>query len=617
VPAFLSRWLRILRREPRPAFFYSRRYTLELPAVAHDARRGERILAFLDASGLLRADAVTSPEVATFRQLCRVHSYDYLESLNRPGALLKIVGLTLPDEVTERVLEAQRFMAGGTVAAARTACESGGVVVSLGGGLHHAFHDRGERFCAYNDVAVAIAELRAGGFAGRVLVVDLDLHDGDGTRALFAADETVHTFSIHNRTTPGIAAVEATVVELGSGVEDAPYLGALRQHLPAVVERFRPDLVFYLAGCDPAVDDEIGDWRISAEALLERDRFVVATAHGGDRRERRERRPPLVLLLAGGYGLNSWRYSARFLSALLHRGQPVEPPSTGDQLLASFRDLARRFEVSELTGDPQTGTPETGDLGLSEEDITASLGVPRPPHRFLGFYSRQGLELALERAGLLDRLRQLGFTHLTLELDLGHPVWETVRLYGDAAKRELLIELRVRIDRQAVPGFALVRIEWLLLQNPRAHFTAERPPLPGQKHPGLGLLSEIVVLMVLACDRLQLDGVVFVPAHYHTAVPGRHNLRFLEPEAEGRFRALSAALRQLPLAEAVRALGGGKVIDATTGQPVAWQPAAMVLPVSARLKAQVDSPAYEARAAAEAARHSYRLAADGDSRGAA
>lgn len=585
----------LLGRLP-PQFVYTRRYQIDVPGMLHDPRRGDHILAFLDSAGLLGPAAVHRPAPASFRQLCRIHTDDYLDSLTRPGSLTRIVGLTLRDDLAERILEMQRLMVGGTIVAARLAHETGGIAVNLGGGLHHAFAGKGERFCAYNDVAVAIAELRARGVKSRILIVDLDLHDGDGTRALFAEDPTVHTFSIHNLTSWEGDAVEATVVELGGGVRDEAYLQAVRDRLPPVFESFRPELVVYLAGCDPAADDQIGDWKISSEALLERDRFVLASARRGPRKL------PFVVTLAGGYGLHSWRYSARFFSCLLNRGRVVEPPSTEEVVLVRYRRLARELDPQELSG-------ETGpdDWGLTAEDVFASLGGPHRPHRFLGFYSLQGLELTLERAGLLDRLRTLGFERPTLEMDLENPTGDTVRLYGDEDRRELLLELRVRIDRGTVPGFSLLRIEWLLLQNPRAEFTAERPRLPGQTHPGLGLSPDIVALLVLACDRLQLDGLLFVPSHYHTAAAGRKTLLFLDPADEGLFRALHQALKELPLADATRAVDERKVVDAATGEPFTWQPMPMVVPVSDGLRALMDGGAYERKVAEEAAKRAFRL----------
>ncbi len=585
-----------LAGRPRVQFVYSRRYQLELPGVIFDPQRGERILASLDSAGLLDPDAVHAAEPAPFRLLRKVHTDDYLDALSRRETLFKILGLELFEDQIERVLETQRTMAGGTVAATRLALESHGIAVNLGGGLHHAFADRGERFCAYNDVAAAIAELRSRGIGKRILVVDLDLHDGDGTRSIFAGDPTVCTFSIHNRSSVEVNAAAAAVIELGDGVGDETYLEAVRSHLPPVFERFHPELVFYLAGCDPAADDRIGDWKITPEAMLARDRFVLSCvrAEAG--------RLPLVIALAGGYGPNAWRYSARFLSSLLNRGRAVEPPSTEELLLARYRSMARELQEHELTGEAPRD-----DWGLSADDIAAALDGPRRPRRFLGFYSGHGLELTLERAGLIDRVRNLGFDHPTMEMDLDNPTGDTVRLYGNRKKRELLIELRARVDRRAVPGMALLRIEWLLLQNPRAQFTAERPQLPGQNHPGLGMFREVVALLVLACDRLQLDGLVVVPSHYHVAAKSRKALRFLVPADEGRYRALQQSLENLSLAATAEALAAGQVVDARTGRSFSWSPAPMVLPVSERFRELMEGETYEREAAEAVGRHEFAL----------
>lgn len=587
----MERWLRRGRRRlflrPQVDFVYSRRYQLELPGASYDTSRGERVLTFLDSAGLLDPSAVHRPEPVTFRSLRRVHTDEYLDSLNQPGALTTVVGYPIAEDAADRILETQRAMVGGTLLATRLALASRAVAVNLGGGLHHAFPDKGARFCVFNDVAVAIAELRAAGHSEKILIVDLDLHDGDGTRAVFATDPTVHTFSIHNQTDGSPDAVEATIVELHGSVEDAAYLEAVRSHLPGVLERFEPNLVVYLAGCDPAADDQIGNWKISAKGLLERDLFVVSGA--------RERRLPLAVVLAGGYGLNAWRYSARFFSALLNRGKAVEPPTTEEITLTRYRQLAREITSHELTGDGKE--PDEDDWGLTAEDLLPGMAAMHRPRRLLGFYSLQGMELALERAGLLDRVRSLGFPSPTLEFDLDNPSGDTVRLYGDAARTELLIEARVRIDRATVPDASLLRIEWLLMQNPRARFTAQRPRLPGQKHPGLGLLPDIMALLIVACDRLQLDGILFVPAHYNTASQGRKYLRFLEPADEAFLRSLETALHGLPLSEATHSVEQRRVVDSRTGRAVAWRSMPMVYPVTDRLRERVTGDEYERRVA--------------------
>lgn len=609
VPASLLRALRRGRRSfgrllgrRGPDFVYSRRYQLDLQGAAVDPLRGERILSFLDAAGLLSSGAVHPAPPASFRHLRRVHTDDYLDALNRPGALTSIVGLSIGDEQTERILETQRAMAGGTLIATALALESKGIAINLGGGLHHAFAAKGERFCAFNDVAVAICELRARGFGGPILIVDLDLHDGDGTRSIFAEDPTVHTFSIHNLTTSderGRRAVAATVIELPGEVRDEVYLDTLRRHLPPVYDSFRPDLVFYLAGCDPAADDHLGNWKISPEGMLERDLFVLNLVRGGSRK------PPMVVALAGGYGHGSWRYSARFFSALLRRGQPLELPDFEESTLLRYRRVAQETAPHELTGDGPTE-----DWGLTLEDIMPMGAGLHRPTRFLGFYSRQGLELALERSGVLDRLRSRGFAEPTVETELGNPAGDTVRIYGDRDHQELLIEARLLIDRREIPGLALLRIEWLLLQNPRLPFTVDRPRLPGQRYPGLGLLTDIIALLVVACDRLQLDGLLFVPAHFHTASQGRKHLRFVHPEHEGVIRALDKALAGLNLAAATNAVAEGRLVDARTGKPFEWRPMPMVLPVSAALREHLDESEYQKKVEDAAASYEFRLAAE-------
>src|SRR5690606_12394579 len=147
-------------------------------------------------------------------------------------------------------------------------------------------------FCLINDVAVAIAELRSSSMAEPIAVIDLDVHDGDGTRSLFATDPSVHTFSIHNENWGPTEAVSSTSIALGAEVHDPEYLAALREHLPAMLDSHRPRLVFLLAGCDPAADDDLGNWRITDDGMLARDRYVIEQLHARGVRS-------IVWLLAG------------------------------------------------------------------------------------------------------------------------------------------------------------------------------------------------------------------------------------------------------------------------------------------------------------------------------
>ncbi len=568
---------------PLAELVYSGQYAMEAPGSQVDPRRGENVLTFLASEWLVEKGLLHWPRPASFEQLCRVHTTEYLESLREPGSLTRILGVRIPEADEDRFLDLQRTMVGGTVLAARTAAETGRMSVNLGGGLHHAHAGRGGGFCVFNDLAVAVAECREQGFEGRIVVIDLDLHDGDGTRSIFADDESVHTFSIHNRSWDEAPAVESTSIVLGDGVDDRRYLAALEEHLPPVLQRVRPGLVLYVAGCDPAADDALGNWEVSAAGMLARDRFVIE-------RLRRIGEPPTVVTLGGGYGRGAWRYTARFLGWLLSAGKEVEVPSSDEITLRRFRIRSTFLSPSELTGD----RGDTDDLGLSEEELFGALAARPRDTRFLGYYSRHGVELALEQLGILQRLRDQGFRQPTVTFELDNPAGQTVRVYGDVDEKELLAELRARRDRQTVPGFELLRVEWVLLQNPRLTFDhpgcEHHEPLPGQRHPGLGLLRDTMALLVLICDRLGLEGISFVPSHYHMAAQAQEYLAFLDAEDAARYRAFRNAVGHLPLGDATRAVDRGRVIDTgdgEPGEPVTWQPVPMVMAISDRLQATI------------------------------
>ncbi len=556
-----------------------------VPGRLHDAQRAPRILEFLRREGLLperRVHAAPEPPLA---DLLRVHTLEYLESLERPGGAEKAFGERLDDAIERPLVVAQRRMAGGTTLAARLALDRGATAVHLGGGLHHARADHGAGFCLFHDVGIAIRRLRHDGFAGRILVLDLDLHDGDGTRVLFAGDPSVHTFSIHNRDWEEPAGVETTSIALGSGVGDELYLARLRAELPPLLDRFAPRLVFFLAGVDVADDDALGDWHVSAAGIVERDLHVHA--------ELARRRLPVARLLAGGYGDHAWRHAARSLSALALGGDPLEPPSTADLVVERFRHIAGSLPAPQLAGDD--------DALLSEEDVAEVFGgfggAGAARRRFLGFYTPAGIELALERLGYLDELKRLGFARPTVEFDLTGPA-DTLRIFGAPDRRELLVELRARRDRATISGFELLWLEWLLLQNPRLAFTADRPALPGQQHPGLGMLRETLAALVLVCDRLMLDGIGVTASHFHPAAQSVDTLCFVDPRDAPIFRALVRSVSALPARQASLAVEGGGLIDATSGEAFRWRPLAMVYPISPALRAWFE-------------RDDYRRVADG------
>lgn len=586
------RWFRRVTRGLRrdtPTLVYHDDYELIVPGIPLDRQRASRIVAFLHREGFVWRRDVLAPAAASLEALLRVHSAEYLETVDRADTVTRVFGVHVPDAQRQRLLELQRLAAGGSILAARSAWRGGGMAVNLGGGFHHGLRHQGMAFCLINDVAVAIAHLRHYGFDKPILVIDLDLHDGNGTRAIFAADDSVYTFSIHNHDWEPLAGVASTSVALGSGVEDDTYLETLRRFLPGLVAEHRPGLVFYVAGTDPSADDPLGDWNITAEGLLARDRFVVETV--------RARRPavPVAVVLGGGYGRRTWRYTARFLTWAA-TGSVVEAPDDMAAALERFRH-SRTALLETDSGD---------SWGLTEEDLIGVTPVAVRARRVLGSLSRYGIELSLERAGFLDAIRERGFAEPTVTVEQESGLGDTIRLYGDRETRELLMELRVNRGARAVPGYDVLYIEWLRLQNPRTRFTQATPRLPGQTHPGLGMLREVIAWLVVIAETLELDGLAFVPSQYYMAVLGRSRMRFVDAEAAARFEGLHRALCRLPLLEGVRALDEGRVRDTSTGAPTRWEAAVQVYPVSERLRQAVEGAAERA-----SRRYEFELVAAG------
>lgn len=242
--------------------------------------------------GLLPPGAIEEPEAMARDDLALVHSAEYLDHVfggTLSADAIRRLGFPWSPELLARA----RHTAQGTLEAARDALGTG-AGVNLAGGTHHAFRDRGEGFCVFNDVAVAIRVLQRDGAIRRAAIVDLDVHQGNGTAAIFAGDESVYTFSMHGaKNYPFQRETSRLDVELPDGCDDATYLAALDTHLPGVLDSARADLVFYLAGADPYAGDRFGRLGLSLAGLRARDRRVFEAC--------RLRALPVVMTIAGGY----------------------------------------------------------------------------------------------------------------------------------------------------------------------------------------------------------------------------------------------------------------------------------------------------------------------------
>lgn len=237
-------------------------------------------------------DDFLEPSAASDEDVLLVHDRAWVHRL-RTGTLTYSEILRLEIPYSRKMVEAVWLAAGGTILAARNALREG-AGFNIGGGFHHAFPGYGEGFCAIHDVAVAIRRLQKDGAIGNALVVDCDVHQGNGTAAIFAGDPAVLTLSIHQHNNyPSEKPPSDIDIDLPDGTGDEEYLGKLHEACTTVMDRSRPDLLIYVAGADPYREDRLGGLSLSMEGLKERDRMVMRMA--------RDRGAAVAVTLAGGY----------------------------------------------------------------------------------------------------------------------------------------------------------------------------------------------------------------------------------------------------------------------------------------------------------------------------
>ncbi|MBW2428519.1 MAG: histone deacetylase [Deltaproteobacteria bacterium] len=235
------------------------------------------------------------PESASDEDIIRAHDPAYLKRLQN-GELtakeIRRVGLPWSPQIVRRA----RYSAGATIAACRAAL-SEGIAVNLGGGTHHAFSDHGQGYCWLNDSAIASRAMQTEGLARKILVIDCDVHQGNGTAAIVKNDLTIFTFSIHGKNNfPYHKETSSLDIELADGTDDAGYLKALEKGLAASMQNFKADLVIYLAGADPYKDDRFGRLALTKEGLAQRDHLVLQNIYKAGL--------PAAVTMAGGYARN-------------------------------------------------------------------------------------------------------------------------------------------------------------------------------------------------------------------------------------------------------------------------------------------------------------------------
>jgi acetoin utilization deacetylase AcuC-like enzyme len=298
---------------------YHEGYDLNLGAHVFPSQKYRLIRDRLLADGIAGPDDFLAPEPAADEDVLRVHSREYVHKL-RTGSLspAEIVQLEVP--YSAKLIEACWLAAGGSILAGRRALQDGWAA-NIGGGFHHAYPDHGEGFCVIHDVAIAIRRLQFDGAIRRAMVVDTDVHQGNGTAAIFGGDETVFTLSIHQvHNYPHPKPPSTIDIDLPDGIGDADYLAILEKHLHRAFHDFTPDVLFYVAGADPYREDQLGGLALTIEGLARRDALVFDYA--------RRNGVPVAITLAGGYARHVTDTISIHVGTILAARDAARIPST-------------------------------------------------------------------------------------------------------------------------------------------------------------------------------------------------------------------------------------------------------------------------------------------------
>jgi acetoin utilization deacetylase AcuC-like enzyme len=542
----------LLLRRP-VTLWHDPRYRLPLggleASIGIEPRRADYAAWWLTGTKAISTRCLRSPKRIAVHRLSRVHTPELLESLGRPEGLAKVFGADAEDLRVDELMDTIRLACGGTLGATRETLRTSEPAINLLGGFHHAAPNVAGGFCPVNDIAVAIVAVRDRGFTGQVVVLDLDAHPPDGLAACLEADPRTFIGSLSGSNWGPLPGVDETVLPEGCG--DEPYLEALRRLLARAP---RPDLAYVIAGGDVLAGDKMGRLGMTLAGARRRDLAVARWLDG----------LPQVWLPGGGYSNRAWRVLAGTGLTVATRSLRAIPED--------YQPLVSRFSgISEGLSPAELG--DSSELSLA--DVEESLGLRRTRQRLLlGFYTAQGLEVALHRYGVFKHLVRLGYRNFRMVFDR-EGAGERVRLHGTAeglVGEQLLIELI--LEKRRCLGVPVLYVHWFSLRHPRAHFSEKRPQLPGQEVPGLGLALEAGTMMARMAVRLGLGGVAFRPSNYHVAYTSRQGFAFVEPDRQGRFEALVRDLSAYPLAVATQLVAGGKVhLD---GHPYEWEADEMV-----------------------------------------
>ena len=271
---------------------FSEEYTVKNYRHIFRTDKFSAVLRLLLKEGVVSKEDIVEPRPPSRADLLLAHTPAWVRK-NLEFKFTPEDGAKTELRITSGVARAHLMNVGGTMAAARLALETG-LGINCGGGSHHAFADHGEGFCLLNDIATAVKKLRAEKKIKRALIIDLDVHQGNGTASIFKKNKNIFTFSMHQRDIyPELKKKSSLDLELHAGAGDAAYLRLLRHNLPVVFDKARPDIVVYNAGVDVYAHDLRGGLKLTMAGVLKRDKMVFTECLG--------RKTPVILVLSGGY----------------------------------------------------------------------------------------------------------------------------------------------------------------------------------------------------------------------------------------------------------------------------------------------------------------------------
>ena len=304
-----------LRFIKKANLFYSFEYQIDFTDKAErksfDTQKFRKIIKVLREKKIVRFRDLIVPTPITDEDLLLVHTKKYIDWIKRPLNLQQVLNTDYLTIFDEDIFNIFKYIAAGTYEGAKLALETKLPSFNLSGGFHHARADRGEGFCPINDIAIAIKMLQRENKIEKALVIDLDYHQGNGTRNIFKDDNSVFTFSIHATQWCKKDAINSLDILVDTDIKDNKYLDILQDNLNILENSFDPDIIFYIAGSDPFIKDQLCDMEITEEGMLKRDMKVLNFSERLDK--------AIIILPAGGYGNESYKIYYNFIRKVLLR----------------------------------------------------------------------------------------------------------------------------------------------------------------------------------------------------------------------------------------------------------------------------------------------------------